>query len=83
MQTLLRSDGHTAMKKEEMERFLTLHKEGKLLKPEQPAWSIAALATRGKRNEPKDKDGKGLGEVGAFVTWNEDVFGGIQERVEA
>ena len=80
MQTLLRAKGKEAMKEAEIERFLTLHKEGKLLKPEQPAFSIAALATKGSRDEPKDKDGKGLGSQGAFVTWNEDVLKGYKNE---
>lgn len=80
MQTLLRGEGGKAMKQEEVERFLTLHKEGKLLKPEQPAYSIAALATRGTRDQPKDKDGKGLGAQGAFVTWNDDLLNGFKNE---
>ncbi len=80
MQTLLRGKGKDAMKEEEMERFMTLHKEGKLLRPEQPAFTIAALATKGSRDEPRGKDGKGLGGVGAFVTWNEDVLEGYKNE---
>lgn len=79
MQSLLRSKGAESMKEEEIERFLTMHKEGKLLKAEQPGWTIAALATRGSREEPRGKDGKGLGEVGAFVTWDEDVLEGYKQ----
>lgn len=74
MQTLLRGEGKDHMKKEETQRFLDMHKEGKLLKPEQPGWTIAALATRGSRDEPKGQDGKGIGSVGGFVTWNEEVL---------
>ncbi|KAF6766984.1 Short-chain dehydrogenase/reductase SDR [Kalmanozyma brasiliensis GHG001] len=80
MQTLLRGAGKDAMKPQEVERFVTLHKEGKLLRPEQPAFSIAALATKGTRDEPKGKDGKGLGGQGAFVTWNEDVLEGYKNE---
>ncbi|KAJ9475278.1 putative oxidoreductase [Pseudozyma hubeiensis] len=80
MQSLLRSEKGQAMKKDERERFLTLHKEGKLLRPEQPAASIAALAVKGTRSEPKGKDGEGLGKQGAFVTWNEDVLAGYKDE---
>lgn len=80
MQTLLRDKGREAMKENEVQRFLDLHKEGKLLNPEQPAYTIAALATKGKRNEPKAKDGQGLGQQGAFVTWNEDVLEGYKNE---
>ncbi|TKY90250.1 hypothetical protein EX895_000248 [Sporisorium graminicola] len=80
MQTLLRSSGKGAMKEQELERFLSLHKEGKLLRPEQPAFTIAALAAKGSRQEPKGKDGKGLGEQGAFVTWNDEVLVGFKSE---
>lgn len=79
MQGLLREKGRGAMKEQELERFLTMHKEGKLLKPEQPAFTIAALATRGKRDEPRGKDGKGIGAQGGFVTWDEDVLEGYKQ----
>ncbi|SNX87693.1 related to dehydrogenase [Melanopsichium pennsylvanicum] len=78
MQTLLRSRGKEAMKESEIERFMTMHKEGKLLKAEQPGFTIAALATKGSRQTPKGKDGKGLGAQGAFVTWNEDILEGFK-----
>ncbi|CDU22178.1 uncharacterized protein SPSC_00808 [Sporisorium scitamineum] len=80
MQTLLRDSGKGAMKEAELERFWTLHKEGKLLKPEQPAFTIAALAAKGSREEPRGKDGKGLGEQGAFVTWNDEVLVGFKSE---
>ncbi|KAJ1018032.1 hypothetical protein NDA16_004901 [Ustilago loliicola] len=80
MQTLLRGQGKEQMKKEEVQRFLDLHTEGKLLRPEQPAWTIAALATRGTRTKPKGQDGKGIGSVGGFVTWNEPVLHGFKHE---
>ncbi|SPO32795.1 related to dehydrogenase [Ustilago trichophora] len=80
MQTLLRSQGREAMKQHEVQRFLDLHRDGMLLKPQQPAYTIAALATKGNRHEPKGKDGKGLGEQGAFVTWNDDVLQGYKNE---
>ncbi|PWY96987.1 NAD(P)-binding protein [Testicularia cyperi] len=70
MQTFLRSDGHLRMKESEVQRFLTMHKEGKLLQPHQPGFSIAALALKGTRDSPKDKDGNGLGSQGAFFNWD-------------
>ncbi|SAM85001.1 related to dehydrogenase [Ustilago bromivora] len=76
MQTLLRAKGKDQMKEQEAKRFLDLYQNAKLLKPQQPAWTIAALATRGTRQMPKGKDGKAFGEVGAFLTWNEDVLEG-------
>lgn len=80
MQTLLRSKGAQAMKQDEIQRFLTMHKEGKLLKPEQPAYTIAALALKASRDHPKDKDGKGLGSQGAFVTWDDELLQGFKNE---
>lgn len=80
MQTLLRDSGKEAMKEAEMERFLALHREGKLLRPEQPAFTIAALAAKASRVEPKGEGGKGLGEQGAFVTWNDAVLEGFKSE---
>ncbi|CBQ69676.1 conserved hypothetical protein [Sporisorium reilianum SRZ2] len=80
MQTLLRSTGKHAMKPEELERFMALHRDGKLLRPEQPAFTIAALAAKGSRQTPSAKDGKGLGEQGAFVTWNDELLDGFKSE---
>lgn len=43
MQRALREVHHTAMEKQDAERFSTLHKEGKILKPEQPGNVMARL----------------------------------------
>lgn len=76
MQGMLRSDGHKSMKHDELDRFLTMHKDGKLLKPDQPGHTIAALATKASRTQPADKDGTPLGAQGAFVNWNAPELAG-------
>lgn len=76
MQGMLRSDGHKSMKHDELDRFLTMHKEGKLLHPHQPGFTIAALATKASRQHPTDKDGNPLGAQGAFVNWNAPELAG-------
>lgn len=78
MQAQIRTDGHKAMLSTEMERFLTTHNEGKLLRPEQPAHTIAALAVKGTRTEPKTSDGKGVGEVGGFINWDAPEMDGFK-----
>lgn len=57
------------MKSEEHQKFLTLHKEGKLLPAEKPAGVLAALAVRGSRTEPK-KNEEPIG-TGVFVSWDD------------
>lgn len=80
MQSLLRSNGHTAMKHDELQRFLTMHKEGKLLQPHQPGFTIAALATKATRQHPTDTQGNPLGAQGAFINWNApELAGFVQE----
>ncbi|KIS66657.1 uncharacterized protein UMAG_10675 [Mycosarcoma maydis] len=80
MQTLLRGHGKHAMKPSEFQRFITLHEQGKLLRPEQPAFTIAALAITGSRTLPKGNDGAGLGEQGAFITWNDDLLNAYKDE---
>ena len=55
-------------------KFTTLYKENKLIKPELPAHVLVSLALNGTRENPKSKDqeGKGSGELGAFVDWGDE-----------
>ncbi|KAN0063982.1 hypothetical protein ACQY0O_003588 [Thecaphora frezii] len=63
----------------ELERFTTMHREGKLLPAHLPAHSIAALAIKGSRSLPKESGSdKGIGEVGGFVNWNADEMVGFK-----
>lgn len=63
MQRQLREVHHTAMEKQDADRFFTLHKEGKILKPEQPGNVMARLVL----DAPKEISGK-------FLTY---VHGGV------
>ncbi|KAH8081805.1 short-chain dehydrogenase [Filobasidium floriforme] len=69
MQTKLRALGEKGMNPEELERFTTAHKEGKLLKPEDPGFVIAALAVKG--HEVKELSGQ-------FLSWNEASLSAYQ-----
>ncbi|KAG8903065.1 hypothetical protein FRB99_003771, partial [Tulasnella sp. 403] len=60
MQANLRAKGKAHMKPEEMERFVTMHEGGKLVKPQDCGHVIAALAV----SATKDLSGK-------FVSWDE------------
>jgi NAD(P)-dependent dehydrogenase (short-subunit alcohol dehydrogenase family) len=73
MQRQIRSEARGAMKEQELQRFEQMHKDGKLLKPEQPAHVLAALAVRGTLQHPRqpgsDSD-EGAGTVGSFINWD-------------
>lgn len=46
-----------------------------MLKPEDPAHVLAALAVRGTLDEPKMKDGgEGIGGKGEFVSFDDEVM---------
>lgn len=62
--------GTDRMKSDEHNKFLTMHKEGKLLPVGKPAHVLAALAIKGTRTEPKNKDGEPYG-TGIFVSWDD------------
>ncbi|PWN51365.1 NAD(P)-binding protein [Violaceomyces palustris] len=79
MQTQIRSQGTSVMSPSEFERFIKLHEEGKLLKPELPGSVIANLAIRGSRKDPVGSDGKGIGEVGGFVNWDAAELKGFRD----
>lgn len=80
MQEQLRSTGKDTMSPADYDRFLKMHADGKLLKPEQPGHVLAALAVKGTRAYPTDADGSGAGagEKGAFVNWNDTVMADFQ-----
>lgn len=67
MQVLLRSNGLEAMK-EDHQKFVDLHKSGKLIHPDQPGYVIAALAAKAPKNLS-----------GTFVSWDEDVLAEYRE----
>ncbi|EPQ28096.1 uncharacterized protein PFL1_04423 [Pseudozyma flocculosa PF-1] len=78
MQVQIRGAG-THMVPAEYERFVNMHKEGKLLPPHLPAHSLAALAVKGSRSHPKEKGSdKGIGELGGFVNWDAEELAGFK-----
>ncbi len=78
MQADLRANAGAHADKEVMQRFLDMHKNGELLKAEQPGHVLAALAVSGTRDEPKNAEGEGLGGLGAFFNWNGEEVKGSQ-----
>ncbi|WFD36730.1 hypothetical protein MCUN1_003617 [Malassezia cuniculi] len=77
MQTEIRAG--TAMSAEEKEKFLSLHREGKLLAPRLPAHVIAALAMNGTRESPVMPDGTGMGATGGFLYWDVEQLADFRE----
>jgi len=69
MQRQLREVHHTAMEKQDADRFFTLHKEGKILKPEQPGNVMARLVL----DAPKEISGK-------FLTYVQEVEMALYEE---
>ncbi|KAF2997657.1 hypothetical protein E8E13_005543 [Curvularia kusanoi] len=67
MQRAIREEHVKGMSEKDQEKFHGLHKEGKLVRPEQPAGVIAELAVRAE---------KGLS--GRFVSWDEEVVRGYR-----
>lgn len=61
MQTVLRANGREHMAPDSYQFFVDQHESGKLIKPEDSARSIAALALRA----PKELSGQ-------FIDWNAD-----------
>lgn len=60
MQRAIREEHNKAMSASDQEKFQGLHKQGKLVRPEQPGGVIANLAVRGE---------KGLS--GKFLSWDD------------
>lgn len=58
----------------QLEKFVGLHRDGKLVPPEKPAEVLAALAMRGTRTEPVLADGTAAGASGAFLSWDDAVL---------
>lgn len=75
MQADLRANGLSlGMDKPSVDKFIGLHRDGKLVKVEDPSHVLAALAVRGSLDEPKTKEGGAAGREGAFLSWDEDVL---------
>ncbi|GAB1197186.1 hypothetical protein BDV32DRAFT_127202 [Aspergillus pseudonomiae] len=67
MQRELREDHATTLEPQVHSKFTTVHKDGKLLKPEQPGHVMAKLVLDG----PKDLSGK-------FLSWNDKALDAFQ-----
>ncbi|KAE8368457.1 hypothetical protein BDV27DRAFT_122346 [Aspergillus caelatus] len=67
MQRELREDHATTLEPQVHSKFTTVHKEGKLLKPEQPGHVMAKLVLDG----PKELSGK-------FLSWNDKALDAFQ-----
>lgn len=90
MQRSIRVQAKTSMRADEYARFETMHQQGKLLKPEQPAHVLAALALRGTRRYPRqpgkaaegNSEGQetiiGAGAVGSFLNWDAEELQDLQ-----
>lgn len=63
MQGLIRSSGPAVMDPTQMQKFESLHKEGKLLPPAKPGAVIAGLAVEGK-----------LDWSGEYADWADERF---------
>lgn len=68
MQQAIREVHSANMKEEDAAKFHELHKEGQLLKPEQPGHVIAKLSLEA----PKELSGK-------FLSWNDEELAAFQE----
>lgn len=71
MQVLIRSTNQ--MPSAQHAKFLSLHKEGKLVPADKPAQVLAALATKCTRSSPTLPDGTHPGALGAFMSWDDPV----------
>ncbi|KAL3433342.1 hypothetical protein BDV09DRAFT_172016 [Aspergillus tetrazonus] len=67
MQRELREDHATTLEPQVHSKFTTVHKEGKLLKPEQPGYVMAKLVL----DAPKELSGK-------FLSWNDQQLAAFQ-----
>ncbi|KAG9199507.1 hypothetical protein G6514_008470 [Epicoccum nigrum] len=67
MQRAIREEHNLAMSSTDQEKFHGLHKEGKLVRPEQPGGVIASLAVRG----DKSLSGK-------FLSWDDESLKGYR-----
>jgi len=76
MQTQIRASDQ--MPAEAKAKFLTLHKEGKLLPARKPAHVLAALAVLGSRTSPQLDTGSCPGADGTFVSWDDAAFATLQ-----
>ncbi|KAI9870384.1 MAG: hypothetical protein M1830_004316 [Pleopsidium flavum] len=68
MQRELREVHHTAMAKDDAENFFSLHRDGRLLKPEQPGDVMAKLVLEA----PTELSGK-------FLSWNDKDLAAFQD----
>ncbi|CAO1622479.1 unnamed protein product [Parajaminaea phylloscopi] len=72
IQSVLRDGEKMGMDASAIDKFRGLRDDGKLLQAEDPAHVVAALATRGTLEEPKNSDGSaGAGGKGDFISWDE------------
>jgi len=76
MQGLIRSC--EGMDPEAKNKFVTMHREGKLLPAHKPAFVLAALAVNGTREQPV-ANGKAIGAAGEFVSWDSSELAAFQE----
>lgn len=67
MQRAIREEHVKAMSEKDQEKFHGLHKEGKLVRPEQPGGVIAGLAVRGERELS-----------GLFLSWDDEKLKGYR-----
>ena len=67
MQRAIREEHNLAMSSGDQEKFQGLHREGKLVRPEQPGGVIANLAVRGER-----------GLSGRFLSWDDEGLKGYR-----
>jgi NAD(P)-dependent dehydrogenase (short-subunit alcohol dehydrogenase family) len=67
MQRAIREEHNVAMSSGDQEKFHGLHREGKLVRPEQPGGVIANLAVRGER-----------GLSGKFLSWDDESLMGYR-----
>lgn len=69
MQELIRGDISRNMNKDEADKFINAHKDGKLLPPDKPGNVMARLAT----DAAKDLSG-------AFLTWSDPKLAAYQDK---
>lgn len=70
MQEEMRDPSREDFDQATFDAFSKAHRDGKLLKVEQPSHVIAALSVLGTRTSPATQGGEGLGAQGAFFNWN-------------
>lgn len=67
MQRAIREEHNVAMSSSDQEKFHGLHREGKLVRPEQPGGVIAGLAVRGEKSLS-----------GKFLSWDDESLKGYR-----